>query len=134
MLGAAALSDVGEFEITVDNAVEPGPNQSGHVAFLSAGQRAVTLELAKLDNTDDLNAAIRSGTALSFAASFVHPAGHELTIGLPHLHVERSDEDGDPARVATSRSILPAATDESGSDLTYEVNLSEAPTTTTAAP
>lgn len=134
MLGVDALSDVGEFEITVDNAVEAGPNELGHVAFLSAGQRSVTLELAKLDNTDDFNAAILSGSALSFAASFVHPAGHEMTLALPHLHVERSDENGDPARVATSRSILQAATDETGSDLTYEVNLSGATTTTTAAP
>ena len=133
-LDGSGLTDVGEFAIVVDNAVEAGPRSAGgYVAFLIAGLRSVSLEVAKLDNADDFNAAIRSGATMSFAAGFTHPEGHEMTLELPRLHVERSDEDGLPSRVARSRAVLQATTDESDVDLAYQVNLAGQTTTTTAA-
>jgi len=132
-LDGSGLTDVGEFAIVVDNAVDAGPSAGGYVAFLIAGSRSVSLEVAKLDNADDFNAAIRSGATLSFAAAFTHPEGHGMTLELPRLHVERSDEDGQPSRVARSRTALQATTDESGVDLSYQVNLAAATTTTAAA-
>ena len=132
-LDGSELSDVEEFAITVDNAVEAGPNAGGHVSFLLAGRRSVSLIVTKLNNTDDFNAAIRSGAALSFGAHFTHPDGHEMTLELPVLRPERSDEDGEPSRVARSSTMLQAATDETGRELIYEVNLSGGTTTTTSA-
>lgn len=133
-LDGIGVTDVEEFAVTVDNEVRPGPCEAGHVAFLIGGRRCVRLEARKLNNTDDFNAAIRTGAPLSFEAEFTHPDDHRLTLELPALFAERSAEDGAPSRVASSQTLLRAATDESGHDLTYGVYVSGLTTTTTTAP
>ena len=111
-----------------------GPNAGGRVAYLIAGTRSVRLELTKLDNSDDFNAAIRNGATLAFAATFTHPGGHEMTLALPALHAARSEERGLPSQTIRAHPSLEAATDPAGTDVVYEVGLLGATSTTTTAP
>jgi len=128
-LDSGEVLDLEDFAITVDNHLEAGPGVAGHVAYLVAGQRTVRLEMAKLHLSDVLNAAVRGGSSLSFAALFTHPAGHELTLELPVLYASDNREEAPPDRLARSRAVLEAAADESGRDLIHEVRLLGATTT-----
>ena len=128
-----AVTDVEAFTIAVDNDLQPGPNAAGRDAFLTACSRTVSLELTKLHNSDALNDAIRDGGSLSFAATFTHPAGHQLMLQTPVLYAARNSEPADPMHAARSRALLEAVTDGAGNDLIYQLDLAGATTTTTPA-
>ncbi len=131
-LNGENILDLEHFAIRVDNDLAAGPNEAGRVACLVAGSRAVRLELLKLDISDVLNDAVRAGSPLSFAAEFAHPGGDGLTLELPALYAVENAEKAPPHRVARSRAVLEATTDESGRDLIYTVG--PLVTTTTTAP
>jgi hypothetical protein len=122
-LNDAAVTSVERFRLRVDNRLSPGPNRAGLVAFLTARQRAVSLELMKLDDGDAFNEALRSGGTFSFVASLRHPEGHSLTLELPSLHVEAGDERAAPGELAASALHMEAGTDDEGDDVSYEVEI-----------
>lgn len=124
------VTGVEQFTLRVRNNLAPGRNRGGAVGFLAAGQRAVSLALRKLDDGDAFNAAVRSGGAFSFEATFAHPEGHTLDLELPVLHAEESVEEAAPARLARAVLRMEAGTDEEGDDILHTVNL--AATTTEA--
>ncbi len=127
-LDGAEVTGVEQFTLRVRNHLAAGPNRGGTIAFLAAGQRAVSVELRKLDDGDAFNAAVRSGGTLSFEAAFAHPEGHVLDLALPVLHAEESAEEAEPARLARAVLRTEAGTDEEGDDLVYAVNLARTTT------
>jgi len=118
-MDASPVGDVEACTITVRNNLRAGPSSGGLLAYLIAGQRAVSLELTKLNDSDLFNAAIRSGGTLSFSAVLSHPSGWELGIQLPRLYVDESAEPAMPGALVTSRTRLEAGVDESGVDMSY---------------
>jgi len=132
------VADVERFRISVDNRIAAGPIVStsgsalGTVAYLLAGRREVTLELAKINCDDQFNAAIRSGETVSFEADFEHPDGHLWQIKLPVLAPEESEEDVSVTDPTKEQTVLHALTDGDGADILWAVDLG--PTTTTMAP
>ena len=110
-------ADVESCTITVRNNLRAGPSRAGYLAYLLADQRAVSLELTKLNDSDVFNAAIRGGGTLSFSAVLSQPSGWELSIELPRLYVDESDERALPGALVTSRTRLEAGVDESGVDI-----------------
>jgi len=122
-LEGEGAADVEAFTLTVRNEVAAGPNVGGAVAWLAAAGRTVRLALTKLHAFDLFNDAVRDGTPLSFAATFSHPEGHEMSLSLPVLYAASSAEKAPPERLARTGPVLEAAVDESGDDLTYSVTL-----------
>ncbi len=121
-LNASPVGDVEAFTITVRNNLRLGPARGGCLAYLCAGQRAVSLELIKLNDSDVFNSAIRAGGTLSFSAVLSHPSGRKLTIELPRLYVDESTERALPCALVRSRTRLEAAVDQSGVDVSYVVS------------
>jgi hypothetical protein len=124
-LDEAPVTDVEGFVIEARNQLTAGPNSGGSPAFLSAGQRAVSLELTALDDGDALSQAIREGGTLGFQADLTHPEGHTLTLALPVLHPETAETALRPGALVRSTVRMEAGTDEAGDDVTYAVNLSD---------
>jgi hypothetical protein len=122
-LDGSAVTDVERFSLVVENDIEEGPWRAGRPAFLAAGQRSVRLNLHKLADGDALSEAVRSGESFAFSATLAHPEGHTLTVSLPQLYAESCPESADPGDVAKVELEAVAATDETGDDITYEVNL-----------
>ena len=122
-LNGSAVTDVERFSLVVENDLEEGPWRDDRPAFLAAGQRAVSLNLHKLADGDALSEAVRSGGALAFSATLAHPEGHTLTVSLPELYAESCPESAVPGDLAKVELEAVAATDETGDDITYEVNL-----------
>jgi len=137
-LATVDVVDVEEFSITVNNNVSQGPMgrtagvEFGTLAYLIAGGREISLELTKVNRSERLNDAIRSGGVMSFEAEFYHPDGHYFGVQLPVLALEESDETAsrtDPTKEAPS---FQAITNDAGEDITW--GFDEGPTTTTLEP
>jgi len=124
------LCDVESFALRAENHLAEGPPSLGRPAYLLAGQRTVRLELRRLHLDDLLNEAARDGAPLSFSARFAHPLGQTLDLELPCLHAADVEDGAPPSRVARSRAVLEAATDEQGRDIHWQ--FTPAMTTTTA--
>jgi len=155
-LNSALVTDVEDWTIEVNNNAAMGPltfQAAGHsyISYAKANKRAITLALSELNNSDDFNAAIRSGVEMTFQVLATHPDGHIMQIILPRLAVEESDEDGTPSAQAKEAPRMIALEADSGiyegEDIVYAVDLAAggttmlemitttpAPTTTTAAP
>jgi len=117
----SAVTDVERFTVSVVNNVLCGPSIAGQAAYLSAGQRTVSLRLTKLNDSDLFNSAIRSGGTISFSASLGHPAGWTLDLELPRLCVDESRERATPGELVTATPVLEAGVDEAGVDISYQV-------------
>ena len=137
-LDTTVVADVERFRVNVENSIAPGPivgttgSALGTVAFLLAGRREITLELAKINCDDRFNAAIRAGETVSFEADFVHPDGHLWQLKLPVLAPEQSEENVSVTDPTREQTVLHALTDSSGNDILWTVD--EGPVTTTMAP
>jgi tail tube protein len=137
-LDTTVVADVERFRISVDNRVAAGPivttsgSELGTVAYLLAGRRELTLELAKVNCDDRFSAAIRAGETVSFEADFVHPDGHLWQIKLPVLAPEQSDEDVSVVDPTREQTVLHALTDSDDEDILWAVDIG--PSTTTMAP
>lgn len=143
-INAALRVDVEAFTLTVENNVAQGPARRdgaylATVQYLIAQQRAISLELTKVNRDDAFNEAIRDGGPFAFEAAFIHPDGHLWQIQLPAIYCEQSDEDGTPDQLAKENPRFEAGVDAGGNDIIWAVDLGPAtttlaPLTTTAAP
>ncbi|MCK4284471.1 MAG: hypothetical protein KAX44_09160 [Candidatus Brocadiae bacterium] len=122
-LDGTPVTGVEQFTLRVKNSLAEGPNRGGTVAFLLAGQRAVSLEMRKLDDGDAFNAAVRTGGVIGFEATLLHPEGYCLCLELPVLHPEGGEEDAEPGRLARASLRMEAGTDGEGNDISYTLDL-----------
>ena len=135
-LAGGLVIDIDDFTLTVENNVARGPNvatagtDQGTVAYVFGQQRAISLELGKLNRDDRFNELIRDCGSISFEANFAHPDGHLLQIQLPVIYPEESDEDGTPSQVAKERPRFEAGCDVDGKDILWGVDLAAGGTTT----
>jgi len=121
----APLTGVESFRIKVANDLAAGPSRAGAAAFLLAGQRSASLELTRADADGALKAALRDGAQVSFAATFAHPLGHTLSVGLPRLRAASTEDDARPGAIALTTARLEAAAEAEGEDITYLLDLSD---------
>ena len=124
LLDVGRLTGVESFALSVRNNLSAGPQGPGGITYLRAGHRDVSLELTKLDDSDAVNAAIRSGGTLSFEMTLSHPEGHSLSLALPVVHAQAAPEKADPGDLAHATLRMEAGTD-GADDITWNVSLSE---------
>jgi hypothetical protein len=115
----AAVTGVERLLLEVRNNLAAGPNRLGRVAFLLAGRREVSVELAVSDDGPAFLEAVRDGAAVSLEAALRHPAGHRLTIALPLLQVESVRPEAAPGTISRATVHMEAAVGETGDDVTY---------------
>jgi hypothetical protein len=134
-INSAVAYDVDSWTLTITNDVEGGPLRRkagvtlGVAGYQIAGRRTIELELTRVNRTDVMNQAIREANTISFETVWQHPLGYVMQIQLPVLHVESSDEDGTPSRVAKENPRLTAIADALGSAIYYGVDLGPGATT-----
>lgn len=122
-LDGAALTDVEQFRLRVDNGLDAGPLRLGAPAFIAPGKRTVELELTRLASSDDLAAAVREGAELAFSLTLAHPAGHTASVSLPCLRGESDRALPRPGELVRETVRLHAAAGPGGEEITWTVQL-----------